>query len=50
MKNYYQEDNRFDQVKNQDVYVPIWAKTLIDLYNSGLRYEVMYETRGNEDN
>lgn len=27
--------------KGKDVYVPFWAQTLIDLYTSDLRYEVL---------
>ena len=43
MEEYSQKENRLQQGRISDVYVPIWAQTLIDLYTSDLRYEVMYE-------
>ena len=48
MESYYQKKNnlREKQPRINDVYIPNWARTLIDLYTSPLKYEVMYEMRG----
>jgi hypothetical protein len=33
--------------RDADAYVPIWAQTLIDLYTSNLKYEVLDEMKRN---
>jgi len=47
VESYYQKKNnlREKQPRINDVYIPNWARTLIDLYTSPLKYEVMYEMR-----
>lgn len=40
MENYYQKE-KIEGDRVNDVYVPKWAQTLIDLYTSGLKDEVM---------
>lgn len=44
MESYYQKENpsREKHPKTKDIYIPDWARTLIDLYTSSLKYEVMY--------
>ena len=48
MESYYQKENdlREKYPKINDVYIPNWARTLIDLYTSPLKYEVLYGMRG----
>ena len=46
MGKHYGNENMLDGERVSNVYVPRWAQTLIDLYASPLRYEVMYEMRG----
>jgi len=46
MEKYYHKENRSKGERITDVYVPMWAQTLIDLYTSDLKYEVMYEMKG----
>ncbi len=48
MGKYYRKENKLrgESKRNNDVYVPKWAQTLIDLYTSPLKYEVMYKMRG----
>lgn len=45
MEEYPQKENRLQRGRISDVYVPIWAQTLINLYTSDLRHEVMQEMR-----
>ena len=48
MEKYYQKENKLKKERSRinAVYIPRWAQTLIDLYTSPLKYEVMYEMRG----
>jgi hypothetical protein len=48
MEKYYQKENKLKKERSRinDVYIPRWAQTLIDLYTSPLKYEVMHEMRG----
>ena len=47
MEKFYRKENRFEEKRPRinDVHIPNWAQTLIDLYTSPLKYEVMYEMR-----
>ena len=48
MGKYYQKENKLKKERSRinNVYIPRWAQTLIDLYTSPLKYEFMYEMRG----
>lgn len=46
MEKYYRKENSLGRERINDVYVPRWAQTLIDLYTSDLKYEVMDGMRG----
>lgn len=48
MEKYYGKMGMLNRERINDVYVPRWAQTLIDLYTSPLKYEVMCEMRGEE--
>lgn len=47
MEFYYQKEDRLKKEipSPNNAYVPNWARTLIELYKSPLKYEVMYEMR-----
>ena len=45
MEYYYKNTS---ENKITDAYVPIWAKTLIDLYASHLKYEMKYNMRNSD--
>ena len=47
MENQYWKENILQKNGEYltDVYIPNWAKTLIDLYTSPLKYEVMHEMK-----
>lgn len=47
MGKYYRNEDALGRKRISDVYVPRWAQTLIDLYSSVLKYEALYEMRGN---
>jgi hypothetical protein len=42
MEKYCQNESGMERKRIGDVYVPSWAQTLIDLYTSPLKYEVVY--------
>lgn len=50
MEKQYWKENTLQKESQYitDDYIPIWARTLIDLYISPLKYEVMYKM-GNLD-
>jgi hypothetical protein len=50
MEKFYQKGNKLEEKhpRINDVYIPNWAQTLIDLYTSPLKYEVMREMRDSE--
>ncbi len=46
MDEFHEEENRLGKGRINEVYVPRWAQTLIDLYISPLKDEVLREMRG----
>lgn len=46
MEKYYLREDVRAVERVSDVYVPGWAKVLIDLYTSPLRYEVLHGVKG----
>ncbi len=50
MENYYQKENclKEEYQRNLNPYIPQWAKMLVELYKSPLKYKVMYEMRSSE--
>lgn len=45
MENYYGKTVELKGGRDREVYVPVWAQTLIDLYVLGLRNENGYEIK-----
>ena len=41
----YQNNSQFGEeyLRNIDLHIPEWAKTLVDLYTSPLKYKIKYE-------
>ncbi len=48
MEKYYRKENSPGKERINDVYVPRWAQTLIDLYTSPLKYEILREMEKNK--
>ncbi len=51
MEKYYQKHYEFngDNNQNQTDHIPDWAKYLIDLYKSPLKYKIKYEMAKTEN-
>ena len=50
MEKYYRKENSLGRERINDVYVPKWAQTLIDLYTSDLKYEMESEMYKSSEN
>ena len=48
MERLHQKANRLKKERISEVYVPKWAQTLIDLYTSPLKYEILGEMKTKE--
>ena len=51
MENYYQKENCLKEEYQQNInpYIPQWAKMLVELYKSPLKYKITYEMKNSEN-
>lgn len=47
METYYQKENQLNEEYSRTLIseIPLWAKTLIELYSSPLKYEIQYQLK-----